>query len=231
MVASFKPVAFEPHRRRSRRLVPRWLVLLLAGVLIGAVGTVLVQERLLPLRLSTDESTQLLKSLDRASEEAVRLRNELDDTARQLASALDERKSLAEQLAGSTRSTQTLRADIAALIAALPPDPRGGVVEVRAARLAVEGNQLTYDVVLTAADASGEALHALLQFVVNGASGRNADATIELEPIPITVKRYEAVRGNVALPEGFKPRRATIVLLGRDDGKRLGMRIIIVNAK
>ena len=162
----------------------------------------------------------------------MRLRNELDDASGQLASALEERKSLAAQLADSTRSAETLRTDIAALVAALPPDPRGGVVEVRAARLSAEGSKLAYEIVLTAAaGANGDAQQALMQFVVNGAAGRDTNATVELEPVPVTVKRYEAMHGSVALPEGFKPRRATIVLLARSDGKRLGMRIVNVGAK
>ena len=64
MFGQFKPIAFEPYgRRRSRRLVPRWLVLLTLGAAIGAGGVVLVQERYLPPRLSADASAELQTKL------------------------------------------------------------------------------------------------------------------------------------------------------------------------
>src|SRR5439155_11951312 len=55
MFGQSKAVIFEPYgRRRSRRTVPRWLVLLLSGIVVGAGGVVFVQERYLPPRLSAD---------------------------------------------------------------------------------------------------------------------------------------------------------------------------------
>ena len=66
MLGRSRPVEFNPYgRRRSRRRFPRWLLLLLVGVAVGAGGVVLVQERYLPPRLSAEASTRLAGSLSR----------------------------------------------------------------------------------------------------------------------------------------------------------------------
>ena len=66
MLGQFKPVAYEPYGRR-RSGVPRWLVLLLIGIVLGVAGVVFVQERLMQPRLSVDASQRLRSALDRTS--------------------------------------------------------------------------------------------------------------------------------------------------------------------
>jgi hypothetical protein len=66
-----------------------------------------------------------------------------------------------------------------------------------------------------------------VQFVVAGESNR-PDDTVTLEPIAISVNSFQSLRGSLPLPSGFKPRQATVQVLDRPDGKRLGMRVMIV---
>ena len=228
MPGSSKPIPFDPYRRRrSRRGLPRWLVLLLLGVVLGAAGVVYVQERHLPPRLSADASTRLRESFDRADAERQRLQAELTATVDRLRGTLDENKRLAADVGARGETVQRLRQDIAALVASLPPDPRSTPVAVRAARFEVQGDTLAYNVVLSREHAGKSPFGGVMQLVVAGASGR-ANDTVTLAPVPISIGLYDTVRGSVPLPQGFKPRQTTIQVLDKAGGKLMGMRVINV---
>ncbi len=229
MAGQFKPVAFEPYgSRRTRFRPPRWLVLLASGIALGAGGVIVVQERWLPPRLSAEESSQLRTAFDQANAERQRLKAELDQTAQRLDKALADHKGLSDQLAASRAMADRLRDDLAAVVASLPPDPRGGMVEVRAGRFTADRGMLAYDVVLTRERTASKPMAGVLQFTVAGASDRGAETTVALKPIDVSIGSHEIVRGSVPLPDGFKPRQTTIQVLDRAAGRPLGMRVILV---
>ena len=228
MFGKSKPVVFEPYgRRRSRWGLPRWLVLLLAGIAIGAGGLFYLQERYLPPRLSAAETAQLRTSFEQVSAERTRLANELEDTTKRLDAAVADRQRLDDELTASRESTEGLRQVVASVLDALPPDPRGGTVEVRAARFTVDGDALAYDVLLTR-DKSGKPLNGVMQLLLAGTSTRGAETTAALKPVAISVDRYESVRGRLPLPDGFTPKQTTVQVLDRPDGKLLGKRVVYV---
>ena len=229
MFGSSKPIPFEPYgRRRSRRRVPRWLVLMLLGIGLGAGGVLYVQERYLPPRLTAKASAQLRESFERADAERQRLQAELTATSDRLRGTLDENKRLASDVSVQGETVQRLRQDIALLVASLPPDPRNGPVAVRAARFEVQGDTLAYNVVLSRERTGANPFGGVMQLVVAGASGRAAD-TVALAPVPVSVGLYDTVRGSLPLPHGFKPRQATIHVLDKVGGKLMGLRVINVN--
>lgn len=227
----FKPVAFEPYgrRKRSSRRVPGWLVFLLAGVALGVGGVILVQERALPPRLSAAESTALRTQLAQAEQDRDRARKDLAATTQKLDATVAERKALADELAADRERTRNARADQDFLIASLPPDPRAGAVEVRAARLTRERGELNYEVLLTRNKGGNPPLAGVMQFVVTGLAGGNVERHITLEPIKVSVGAHQSLRGSVPLPDAFTPKRATISVLDRPGGKQLGMRVMYVN--
>lgn len=227
MFGNSKPVVIDRYRSRRRRgSVPRWLVLLLLGIAIGALGVIVVEQSYLPPRLSAAESVALRRSFEQADRERERLRGELAGALQQRDAALAERRKLAAEAAASRDATERLRDVAASLVESLPPDPRGGEVEVRAARFDLEAGALAYDIVLTRPRAAAKPLSAVLQLVISGAAG-GAGATT-LAPIPISVGAYESLRGKVALPDGLKPREAIINVLDRPGGRLLGKRVLYV---
>ena len=229
MLANFKPVAFDPYgRRRSSWRLPRWLLFLVVGVAAGVVGVIAVQERLLPPRLSAAEASQLRERLTRAEQERDRARSDLAATAQKLNAESAERKALADELAADRERTKNARADQEFLIASLPPDPRGGVIEVRAARLTKQRGGLGYEVLLTRAKGGDPAQPAVLQFVVKGIAG-GTERHITLDPIKLSVAATQSLRGSLPLPESFSPKQTTIQVLDRVGGKLLGMRVIYVS--
>lgn len=225
----FRPVAFDPYRaRRKGPGVPRWLVLLSAGVLAGAGGLLFVQHRYLPPRLSAEESARLKSSYEQAAAERERLQQALADTTHRLETSEAERKRLAQQADASREISERLRNELSTLIATLPPDPRGGAVQVRAARFSAEGGKLLYDVMLSRERATSQPLNAVMQLVVAGATKRGPQTRVDLEPVTLSMNSFQSLKGHAALPDGFAAREAIVRVLDQPNGKLLGMRVMAV---
>jgi hypothetical protein len=229
MFGRSRAIPFDPYgSRRSRGRPPRWLVLLLVGIAVGAVGVIVVQERYLPPRLSASASTTLQSAYSTADAERKRLKADLDDTSKRLAAALEDRKTATAAVAASRDNIEQLQGDVASAVAALPPDPRGGNVEVRAARFGTRSGSLVYDVVLTREHASAKPMTGVMQFIVVGDGGRGTDSNVALKPVALSIGSHQILRGSLPLPDGFKPRQATVQVLDRPGGKSLGMRVLPV---
>ena len=233
MFGRSRPVIFNPYgRRRSRFRVPRWLVLLLVGAALGMAGVLAVQERWLPPRLSAAQSAQLRSEIEDVRRDSVALHAELAQTTARMNAAIAEREQMHGELAAGASATQSARQVAASLIATLPPDPRGGAIEIRAARFESRGGELAYDMVLTRGRASAASsvkpIAAVLQIVVGGATARGTETSTPASSSEVTVGELQSVRGSIVLPAGFKPRDATITLLDKPGGKRLGMRVMRV---
>jgi Tfp pilus assembly protein PilN len=225
----FRPVAFDPYgRRRTHRRVPRWLLLLGAGVLAGAAGVLLVQHQVLPPRLSAAESTRLQSSYAQADAERTRLQQTLTETQRKLDTTLAERQRLQQEAQQGRQAVARLREELGSLVAALPPDPRGGAVQVRSAKFSTGGGKLHYDVMLSRSGAASAPLNAVMQLVVAGSTGKGPETRVRLEPVPLQMSSFESLKGGLPLPEGFDPRQATVNVLDQPQGKLLGMRVMAV---
>lgn len=229
MQGTFKPVAFEPFgRQRSAWRPPRWLVLLVLGAAAGAGGVIVAQEQLLPPRLSAAESSALRTQLAQAEQDRDRARADLGATTQKLDATVAERKALADELAADRERTKNSRADQDFLIASVPPDPRPGAVEVRAARLTKQRGALGYEVLLTRSKGGNPPLAGVMQFVVSGLASGGVERHITLEPIKVNVGAQLSLRGSLPLPEAFNPKQTTIHVLDRVGGKPLGMRVMYV---
>lgn len=212
--------------RRARKGLPRWLWLLLFGVVIGAGAVIGVQENLLPPRLSADASARITAAYEDADRERTKLRADLQTTLQQLQQANRESQAQQGSATSSQRRVSELQADIVALLDALPPDPRGGVVQVRSARFKVEGAQLVYDIVLSRDRPGDKAWPGVMQLVLTGSAGGNDNATARLAPISISIGRYASLRGSQPLPGRFDARQAGIQVLDRTQGQLMGQRLI-----
>ncbi|MFA7505910.1 MAG: hypothetical protein WCZ28_14525 [Burkholderiaceae bacterium] len=230
MFGRSKPVVFEPHGYRRGRSwkIPRWLLILLLGILIGVGGLLYMQEEYGPQRLTAAESQRLQATLDQTESERQRLQDELAATTRQLEGALAEGKTLTEQLAQSRGSVEGLQQDIDLFVEALPPDPRGGPTEIRAARFTMVGGKLDYHVVVTREKPGAKPYQGVMQFVVAGARASGAETHVTLDPIEVTLPTYVHLRGSIPLPEGFTPRETTVRILDSVGGATRAMRVLYV---
>jgi hypothetical protein len=214
--------------RRPRRRVPGWLWLLAGGLLAGAAAVIAVQERYLPPRLSAGESAALRQSYEQADGDRLRLKAELVQSQQRLQAALAEKGTLGDELSSSRAAAERLREDLAAVVLALPPDPRGGSVEVRAGQFNTRGGALDYQVVLLREGSPRKPLSGVMQLTVAGESAGGTPTTLALKPIALNLGSHEVLRGSLPLPEGFKPRQTTVQVLDRTAGKLLGMRVLLV---
>ncbi|MCB1932129.1 MAG: hypothetical protein KDI45_06610 [Candidatus Accumulibacter sp.] len=229
MFGRSKPVVFDRYAsRRSRKLIPNWLWLLLFGAAVGAGVLFYVQEEVMPPRLSAGEASRLRMDFDSAQEELSRLAAELAQANRQLADALVKFDRMSGELAAGRREVATQRDDVEALLAALPPDPRGGIVEIRAASFRVDGDTLGYDFVFTRERTQAAPFAGVLQLLVAGRTAGGTETTVTLDPVAVKVGKYEIAHGSLPMPGGFVPRQVTIRVLDRLDGKLFGMRVINV---
>ena len=228
MFGKSRPVVIDYGRRRSGWRVPRWLVLLLLGVALGVGGIWFVQERVLPPRLSQAESVQLRGAFEQADGERQQLQAQLADTRQRLEATLADKQRQDAELAAPRAAAQRLRDELLAVIATLPPDPRGGTVAVRSGRFTAQSGALAYDLVLTRDRDITKPMASTLQLSVLGANARGTEVNVDLKPVDVSIAGHEIVRGKQALPEGFKPRQATIQVLERPSGKPLGMRVLLV---
>lgn len=201
-----------PHGARRSRW-PSWVWLLLGGLAAGAAAVLLVQHRYLDPRTEAERS-QLIGELGQAQE--------------RLATASDGTKDLTNQLAASRARIERLQGDLATVVDALPPDPRNGIVEVRAARFTASGGMLAYELVLTRDRAAGPPMIGQVRLVVAGDSARRADTSVALKPVDLSLGRHEVVRGRQPLPEGFVPRETTVQVVDRGAGRILGARVGVV---
>lgn len=222
-----KPVVLSYGRQRSAWALPPWLVLLLLGAAAGAAGVVYVQEKHLPPRLSAAASAELRSAYEQAEAQRQRLTADLAEITKRLDAALTEAKRLGDELVAARSSTEKLRQDLEFTAEALPPDPRGGAIEVRAARLLRKGGALSYEVALTRA-AGAKPMNAVLQLSVVGDGASGAEARVVSKPVALSVGSHEVARGLQPLPDGFRPRQATILVLDRPEGRQLGMRVMFV---
>ncbi len=227
MFGRSRPVVFDPYpSRRSRRRVPAWLASAIVGIAIGAGAVLFVQERYLPPRLTPEQSARLKAMLEKTESERARLAAELSDTSNRLEQGAATNRSMTDELAAARKALASHRSDIAALLEALPPDPRGGAIAVRSARFEKEGRDLVYQIVLSR-DKTARPFKGVMQFVVAGTRG-GAAANVTLEAGGVSFVDYDSVSGRLALPEGFEPREATVNVLDGAGGRVQGMRVLYV---
>lgn len=227
MLGRPKPVVFDPYGRRRTRRFPPWLAWLLTGAALGVAGVLYVQSEHLPARLSAGESQALRNEFEAAESQRQRLSAELAETTQRLQAAEAERQRLALDLSAAQDTVSRQRDGLLALVEALPPDPRGGAVAVRAARFSAAPGRLSYELVLTR-DGATRPLDAAVQFVLAGVDDKGVQARRSLDALPVTLGRVESLRGQVPLPDGFTARQATVRITDRSGAQLLGLRVMNV---
>jgi len=221
----FKPSLYEISGRRSRR-VPRWLVLLLFGVVIGAGGLLFLQTSYGPQRLTVLESQQLTNEVNSAAQERLRLQNELDATLRDLAAEREARERIADELVEAQTSVAPLKQEIELFAAVMPADPRGGPIGVNAASFTRKRGELDYHVLIMQDEPATHLFKGTLDIAVEGRQANGRTQIVALPARDLSLSRYQHLTGTEALPEGFTATRVTVRVVD-PAGKQRAMRILI----
>lgn len=222
----FKPTAYGTQRQRR---IPRWLVLMVSGVILGAGGLLFLQKSYGPTRLTTEQSEQLQYDLNSTNIEKQRLQSELGQQGRQLETTTAQLTQKTQELAAATEKLDTIDLDIDRFAAALPPDPRGTSPGIRAADFRnVDGN-LDYLIIVIHDKDKNETFKGTVELVASGRYSNGKAGHVDLPPFDIKFKHYAHVDGKLPLPDHFTAQQITIKITAEGQKKVSATRTIIVS--
>ncbi|SAI65879.1 inner membrane protein [Bordetella ansorpii] len=224
--AVFKPSVYQPGKR-SRRL-PRWLVLLLVGIGLGAGGVLFLQTNYGPQRLTAEQSEQLHAELSASNLERQRLQAQLDETRAQRDANQTAQQQQTADLAQARERVQALTQEIAMFLDAIPPDPRGGDIGVRWGEFRQQQpGQLAYQALIMREKEGGQTFQGNITLEVSGNYKNGRRDAVTSEPIAIKLDRYTHAQGSMTLPDGFTARMVTIRVVD-PQSRQQAMRIYYV---
>lgn len=220
---AFRPTAYGNSRRRG---IPRWLVLILTGIVLGAGGLLFLQKSYGPTRLTVEQSEQLHYDLNSANLDRQRLQSQLNQHVQELKESHSRIQSQDSDLRELQAEIDKLGTDVALFVATAPEDPRGTSPGIRAVNLNYAGGQLDYHILVMqnagqTAPFNGEVTLTASGRYANGRSGNE-----QLTPFPISLERYTHLQGTVEVPEGFTPREVTIQIRPAGSERVVAMRVI-----
>lgn len=236
LFGSSKRPAFRPtpygYTRRSKG-IPRWLVLMLAGIALGAGGVLFLQRSYSPPRLTAEQSEQLRMDLNSATLDKQRFQTE----AKQLKEELDKSTQLAQEQAKKITQLQQdytqLESGVAGLLQAIPPDPRGTSPGIRAADIVNTDKQLSYNVLLIQDPKEGgtQAFDGQVKLIAAGHYSNGQTVYVDIATEPLHMMRYTEVKGEATLPDGFRARQLTIQITAANSDKIVATRTLRITAK
>ncbi|AWP76632.1 DUF6776 family protein [Bordetella bronchiseptica] len=221
----FKPSVYQPGKRTRR--MPRWLVLLLVGIVLGAGGVLFLQTNYGPQRLTVEQSEQLHTELSAANLERQRLQTQLDEAIGQRDANKSTHEQLTTDLAQARTRIDTLNQELLLFQDAMPPDPRGGDIGVRSAVFKRQPGQLSYQVLIMRENHAGPAFKGNVTLAIEGNYANGRRGTLTPDPLALDLQRYNNTQGVLPLPDGFTPRSVTIRVLDGQQ-KQHAMRIYYV---
>ncbi|HRL20660.1 DUF6776 family protein [Alcaligenes sp. SDU_A2] len=225
--AVFKPTAYGSSRRKRR--VPRWLVLLLTGIALGAGGLLFLQKSYGPPRLTVEQSEQLHYDLNSANVDKQRLQGQLNQVTRDLEDTRQKEGSLDSRVATLQTQVDKLEKDIALFADAMPPDPRGTSPGIRSAEFTVSDGQLRHFVLIMQDKGKDTTFKGTMEMVAAGRYSNGRSGSIDLPSTTFDVERYAYINGQSELPAGFTPRQITIRIKAEGSERVSATRTIFVS--
>ncbi len=222
----FQPTAYG-NTRRARR-IPRWLVLMLSGIVLGAGGLLFLQKSYGPTRLTVEQSEQLHYDLNSSNMDKQRLQSQFNQQAHDLKQSTATVQEQAAQLKKAQEQVAKLTTEIQLFANAMPPDPRGTSPGIRAASFTSEDGQLQYQILVMQDQGKTETFTGEMELVVAGRYANRKSGSIDLPPFAIELQQYSHVGGAAPLPEGFTPRQVTIKVTEQGSKKLAATRTIRV---
>jgi hypothetical protein len=230
---TFKPTPYG-YTRRSRG-IPRWLLLLITGAILGAGGVLFLQRSYGPQRLTIEQSEQLRTDLNTANLENQRLSVESEKLKVQIKQARQDQQEQAARAEQLRKQAADMQAGVASLIQAIPPDPRGSTPGIRGADMIVDDGGVDYHILLIQDLPEGQsevpALRGQVKLIAQGTYPNGNTAYVDLAEQPLDMGRYIVVEGRAELPnKAFRPRQITIQVIPEGSDKVIATRTFRVTA-
>lgn len=222
---AFRPTAYGSSRRRG---IPRWLVLLLTGIVLGAGGLLFLQKSYGPTRLTVEQSEQLHYDLNSANMDKQRLQTLLNQHIQELKEARARIQSQDTELQQHQPEIDKLTSDIALFAASAPDDPRGTSPGIRAVSFSYADGQLDYHILVMQDLGKTDRYTGEVTLTAAGRYSNGRNGNVELPPFPVSLERYSHLQGTIEMPEGFTPREITIQIRPEGSDRVSAMRVIRV---
>lgn len=233
--AVFKPSPYESSGRR--RGMPRWLVLLLLGVLLGASGVLFVQTSYGPKQLSVLDSQKLISDMQSSTLEKQRLQTQLDALTQKLSSVESEtartRKALEQERDTLQALVAPLKEQLNLFAQTLPFDPKYGTIGISTAQFTQDksGGNVSYLVWIMQEKAGRPTFNGKLELAFEGKHADGRNEVIRIAPIALSIEHYQHVMGQAELPPGFISKRVNIKVMDAEGKKQLTWRVMQVQQK
>ena len=216
---TFKPTAYGYTRRKRR--IPRWLVLMITGMVLGAGGLLFIQKSYGP--------QMLYDELNAAKAENQRLQSRVTLAERERDTSLTQVTESTEKLAQHDSIVSQLEQDLALFAASMPADPRGTSPGVRAADFSNAEGELNYNILLMQDSEDAATFKGTMVLNIQGRYPNGRTGYIDSEPISLEFGRYVHAHGEIELPSGMTARQVTIQVYPEGNTDRTAaMRIINV---
>ena len=222
----FKPTAYG-HGRRKRR-IPRWLVLMITGMVLGAGGLLFIQKSYGPPKLTVEQSQNLHDEINSVKAENQRLQSQITLAERERTESLAKVESIQGSLENHDSIVNALKNDITLFAKAIPADPRNTSPGIRAADLLNDDGKLDYTVLLMQDSEDAPVFKGTMNFNVMGRYPNGRTGYIDLDPIDVELGRYVHAQGAVELPSGMVARQVTIQIFPEGSQRAAAKRIINV---
>ncbi|MFA7436705.1 hypothetical protein [Castellaniella sp.] len=209
---TFKPTPYG-YTRRSRG-IPRWLLLLITGIVLGAGAVVFLQRSYGPQRLTVEQSEELRLDLNTTHLENQRLVADAKKINEEITQARQDQQAQSARASQLSQQMADMQASMSSLISAIPPDPRGGLPGIRGANMVLHGSELHYEALLIqdipegASEAppfKGEA-----KFVGSGTWSNGNAGSVDLATVSFEMGLFTTLSGAVELPKGYRLRQVTV---------------------
>lgn len=214
---AFKPTPYGSTRKKRR--VPRWLILMLTGVVLGSGGLLFIQKSYGPTLLTVEQADQLRQDLNSTNLDKQRLLTQVDRQTHELdelRTALEKQTLRADS---AEKSYKQLSESVQVLADAVPADPRGTSPGIRAADFTVVNGQLAYKLLVMQNSADAPAFSGKMDFAVEGRYPNGHSTTVDIPVSAVEIGHYTALTGATDLPRAFTPVQVTIRI--RDQADKL----------
>lgn len=214
---TFKPTPYGSARKKRR--VPRWLILMLTGIVLGSGGLLFVQKSYGPTLLTVQQADALRQELNSTHLEKQRLQSQVDRQTHEIDELRTSLEKQTQRAASAEKSFNELTANLQVLVDAIPPDPRGTSPGIRAAEFSTAEGNLVYKVLVMQNKRDAATFKGKVDFAVQGRYPSGQTTTIEVAGGMLEVGYYNSMNGTAALPKAFTPVMVTIRV--RDQADRL----------
>lgn len=229
---TFKPTPYG-YTRRSRG-IPRWLLLLITGIVLGAGGVLFLQRSYGPQRLTVEQSEQLRMDLNTANLENQRLNSDSKALRQDLGKAQAAQKDQSAQVEQLRKRAADMEAGVSSLIAAIPADPRGTTPGIRSADMVLQDDGLHYQVLLIQDPPKGETevpnLRGEVKLIGTGTYPNGNTAYVELGQQALDMGRYIVISGQTELPKAYRLHQVTVQIMAEGSDKVIATRTMRVTA-